>query len=486
MRRKLIAAALCLGLGGWSTGTQAQEASGSAEASTEESKGGELSEAEKHAGDSWIRRYRPKHLAVEIGVFGGGNMFPTNHNLESNQVVPSQYPHQGLKTAAEVGLSLAFYPASFLGLEGEGVLGWSKTKDTDDKAKLMTVRGHGILQLPLGRLVPFVLGGGGIEHISAKGSLGVDTDPVWYFGGGLKLNCNRWIALRVDVRDNFRQKNRTVTDAKDGDMLQQLEILGGLSVTIGRTPWAPAPPDQDGDGIYDRDDKCPADAGPADHGGCPLPPDADRDGIPDNSDPCPTEAEDGNPPDEKDGCPNKDLDKDGIEIPVDLCPDQPGIAPDGCPPKDTDGDGFMDPEDRCPKDPETKNNFEDQDGCPDEVPEVVKKFTGVIKGIQFDSGKAKIRSTSFPLLDDAVGVLKQYPGLRIRISGHTDNKGKKAKNMKLSEDRANAVKDYMTSKGVESSRVETRGVGPDEPIADNKTNAGRTQNRRIEFELLPQ
>jgi OOP family OmpA-OmpF porin len=444
-----------------------------------------MSEAEKHSSDSGIRRYRPTHLAGEIGIYGGAMWFPQNHNLESNEVVTSASKHQGLDLGGEVGLRLAFFPASFVGVEAEGGLIFTSTKETDDSVKVWTVKGHGILQLPLGRLVPFVLGGGGIEHISAKGSLGVDTDPVYYFGGGLKFNFNRWIALRIDARDNFRQKNRVVTDAKDGDMLQQLEITGGLSVTIGRTPWSAAPPDQDGDGIFDRDDQCPADSGPAPTG-CPLPPDADRDGIPDNSDPCPTEAEDGNPPDEKDGCPNKDLDKDGIEIPVDLCPDQPGIAPDGCPPKDTDGDGFMDPDDRCPKDAETKNNFEDQDGCPDEVPDVVKKFTGVIKGINFDSGKAKIRSSSFPLLDDAVSVLKQYPTLRLRVSGHTDNKGKKAKNMKLSEDRANAVKDYMTSKGVEGSRVETRGVGPDEPIADNKTNAGRTQNRRIEFELLPQ
>ena len=138
------------------------------------------------------------------------------------------------------------------------------------------------------------------------------------------------------------------------------------------------------------------------------------------------------------------------------------------------------------KDAETRNNFEDQDGCPDELPVEVKKFTGVIRGIQFASGNAKIRKSSFPLLDDAVSVLKQYSTLRIRISGHTDSRGKLAKNQKLSEDRANAVKDYLVSRGVESSRVETRGVGPDEPIADNKTAAGRTQNRRIEFELLPQ
>jgi OOP family OmpA-OmpF porin len=462
------------------------QTSGTIEASSDDGAKGQMSEAETHASDSGIRRYRPTHLGAEFGIFGGAMWFPTNHNLESNDVVTNPDLHQKLKLGGELGIRAAFFPASFLGIEAEGGLVFTKTADTNDSAKVWLLRGHGILQLPLGRLVPFFLGGAGMEHIDAAGTLGKDTDPVYYFGGGLKFNFNRRIAIRLDVRDNFRQRNRiNNSEVKNGDLLQKLEILGGLSVTLGRTPWSEAPPDEDADGIFDRDDQCPADAGPAPTG-CPPPPDADQDGIPDRSDPCPTEAEDGNPPDAKDGCPNKDLDKDGIEIPVDLCPDQPGIAPDGCPPKDTDGDGMMDPDDRCPKDAETKNNFEDQDGCPDEVPDVVKKFTGVIKGINFDTGKAKIRSSSFPLLDDAVGVLKQYPTLRLRVSGHTDNKGKLAKNQKLSEDRAAAVKDYLTSKGIEGSRVETRGVGPDEPIADNKTSAGRTQNRRIEFELLPQ
>jgi OOP family OmpA-OmpF porin len=412
-------------------------------------------------------------------------MFPHNHNLYSTNVVTTPEQHQQLRTGGELGLRLGLYPLSFLGGEVEGGLMFTQAKASNDDAKIWYVRGHGVLQLPLGRLIPFVLGGGGLYHLNSPNALGKDSDPMVYFGGGLKFQFIQRLAMRLDVRDVFFQKNKFIPGTKDGDTLQELEILLGLSLTFGRTPWTEAPPDGDADGILDRDDQCPADAGPAPTG-CPPPPDADRDGIPDNSDPCPTEAEDGNPPDAKDGCPNKDLDGDKIDIPVDLCPDQPGIAPDGCPPKDTDGDGLMDPDDRCPKDAETVNNFEDQDGCPDTLPDQVKKFTGVIKGINFDTGKAKIRSSSFPLLDDAVSVLKTYPTLRIRISGHTDNKGKPAKNMKLSQDRANAVKDYMTSKGVEGSRVETRGVGPDEPIADNKTNAGRTQNRRIEFELLPQ
>jgi OOP family OmpA-OmpF porin len=489
MRLKLIGAGLCLVLSGWAAGALAQ-ASGKVEASSSEgvsSSGSpsKLSKAEEHGSEGFWRRYRPTHLALELDIYGGAQFFPYNHNLQSPNVVTTREEHQGLKTGPEVGLRLGLYPLSFLGGEVEGGIIFTKTEETDDKAKIWYVRGHGVLQLPLGRLIPFVLGGGGLYHIDSPGALGKDSDPLVYFGGGLKFQFIQRLAMRIDVRDVFFQKNKLVPGTKDGDTLQHVEVLLGLGLTLGRTPWSELPPDGDADSIFDRDDQCPADAGPAPTG-CPPPPDADRDGLPDNSDPCPTEAEDGNPPDAKDGCPNKDLDGDTIEIPVDLCPDQPGIAPDGCPPKDTDGDGFMDPDDRCPKDAETKNNFEDQDGCPDTVPDVVKKFTGVIKGINFDTGKAKIRTSSFPLLDDAVGVLKTYPTLRIRISGHTDNKGKKAKNQKLSEDRANSVKEYMVSKGVESSRVETRGVGPDEPIADNKTNAGRTQNRRIEFELLPQ
>jgi OOP family OmpA-OmpF porin len=431
-----------------------------------------------------MRRYRPTTPGLELGIYGGVYLFPNSHNLQS-LLVTSRRGREKLNPGGEIGLRLGLYPVSFLGGEVEGGLIFSSTAETDDDAKVWVIRGHGILQLPLGRLVPFVLGGGGLLALETKQSIGDDQDPVTYFGGGVKFAFSQRLSMRLDVRDNFSQKNKLKRGVKDGDLVQSVEILAGLSLTFGRSPWSPKPPDQDGDGVYDRDDQCPADAGPAPTG-CPPPPDGDRDGIPDASDPCPTEAEDGNPPDEKDGCPNKDLDSDGILIPVDLCPQEAGIAPDGCPPKDTDGDGLMDPDDRCPKDAETRNNFEDQDGCPDELPEQVKKFTGVIRGILFASGKAKIRPSSFPLLDDAVSVLKQYSTLRIRISGHTDSKGKLAKNQKLSEDRAAAVKDYLTSKGIESSRVETRGVGPDEPIADNKSAAGRAQNRRIEFELLPQ
>jgi OOP family OmpA-OmpF porin len=81
-------------------------------------------------------------------------------------------------------------------------------------------------------------------------------------------------------------------------------------------------------------------------------------------------------------------------------------------------------------------------------------------------------------------VLKQYGDLRIMISGHTDNVGEAATNIELSQQRAASVKEYMVSKGIDSGRIETRGAGPGEPVADNATDKGRQENRRIEFKLL--
>jgi OOP family OmpA-OmpF porin len=159
---------------------------------------------------------------------------------------------------------------------------------------------------------------------------------------------------------------------------------------------------------------------------------------------------------------------------------------DGCPIPATDGDGILDPDDKCVNEPETVNQFQDEDGCPDEIPEAVKQFTGVIEGIYFDVAKATIKSKSAPKLDKAVSVLKEYPDLRIEISGHTDDRGNDDYNMELSARRADAVKQYMVDAGVDGSRIKTRGAGELEPRESNRTKAGRSKNRRIEFKLLNQ
>lgn len=136
-----------------------------------------------------------------------------------------------------------------------------------------------------------------------------------------------------------------------------------------------------------------------------------------------------------------------------------------------------------PEKPETKNGYQDRDGCPDEVPKMVKRFTGAIKGITFATGKAKIRRRSFRTLDKAVKVLTDYTEVKLTIRGHTDIRGKRAFNVDLSRRRAESVKAYLVKQGILTDRLATEGLGPDEPVADNKTRKGRAQNRRIEFKL---
>jgi OOP family OmpA-OmpF porin len=282
------------------------------------------------------------------------------------------------------------------------------------------------------------------------------------------------VSVRVDARDTI------VTDSV-GDAGHYPEFTFGLGVGFGgprRPAPAPLPPaDLDGDGLIDAADACPAEAG-APPSGCPVR-DADSDGVADETDRCP--AVSGIAPD---GCPDPDPDKDGVLVEADRCPAVSGIAPDGCPDPDPDKDGVLAEADRCPDQVETANGFEDSDGCPDELPEKVKQFTGVIQGIEFDFGKTTIRKASLPTLDAAIQVLKEYPTLRIRITGHTDSVGAREINLERSAQRAAAVKDYLVQQGLDTSRIETAGAGPDSPIADNKTAAGRQKNRRIEFELL--
>ena len=108
----------------------------------------------------------------------------------------------------------------------------------------------------------------------------------------------------------------------------------------------------------------------------------------------------------------------------------------------------------------------------------------VLKNIFFDFAKATLRSSSFPELDRLYSLLQEYPKMRIEIGGHTDNRGSKALNVKLSAARAKAVVDYLIKKGISTSRLESKGYAFDQPIATNKTDEGRQQNRRVEFKVL--
>jgi len=431
-------------------------------------------------------------MALELGVYGGVALFSKEHNLQNLELIetsPAQ-GHQQLKTGLDLGLRAGFYPLSWLGAEGElGVIP-TKTKETNDSATLWTYRLSAVAQYPAYRLVPFALvGAGGMNLRSSTTALGRDSDPELHFGVGVKYAILQTLSARCDFRDNLMQQNRANPAVKAGDLVQNFELLLGLAFTLGRTgnEPAPAPKDSDGDGFLDSQDACLAVPGVAPNG-CPAPvaqpSDIDHDDIPDASDACPTVPEDHAQPAPNDGCPSPDPDADGFLNDSDKCPNEKGVAPDGCPVHDKDGDGIVDDLDRCPDQPETKNGFQDTDGCPDELPKEVARFAGVIKGIEFDFAKATIRKESDKVLDDAIKVLKQYAELRIMVSGHTDNVGEAPKNVELSQARANSVKEYMVGKGIEAGRIETRGAGPNEPVADNSTDKGRQENRRIEFKLL--
>jgi outer membrane protein OmpA-like peptidoglycan-associated protein len=120
------------------------------------------------------------------------------------------------------------------------------------------------------------------------------------------------------------------------------------------------------------------------------------------------------------------------------------------------------------------------------MPAAAAKFSGAIKGINFATGSAKIMKNSFKLLDEAAKLLEEYPSMKLRIEGHTDNVGKADKNQKLSEDRAESVRDYLQKKGIAGDRLEAKGFGDTKPVQDNKTPKGRAANRRIEFHISGQ
>ena len=230
--------------------------------------------------------------------------------------------------------------------------------------------------------------------------------------------------------------------------------------------------DTDKDGIPDKDDACPDVAGLKEFNGCP---DTDGDGIADKDDACPEVAG----LKEFNGCP--DTDGDGVADKDDKCPDVAGPAENGgCPWPDTDGDGVLDKDDLCPNEAGPASNK----GCPEPNDDDQKRLNQYAKTILFDNGKATIKFESAEILNQIINVLKKYPNSRFRIEGHTDSVGKKQKNIELSQNRADAVKIYLIQGGIASDRLESKGYGPDKPIASNKNKKGRALNRRVEINLI--
>jgi OOP family OmpA-OmpF porin len=326
-------------------------------------------------------------------------------------------------------------------------------------------------------------------------------DPYVYLGGdyvsanstqegmiNLGVGFNTWFS------DNLGLNFQTGTKKGFSDNVKtHYQTSLGLVVKFGGK-------DTDGDGVYDKKDACPEVAGLIEFNGCP---DADGDGIKDSDDACPNvaglaamngcpDADGDGVADKDDMCPNAkgtkankgcpDSDGDGLVDKDDKCATIAGpSANGGCPWPDTDGDGVLDKDDNC----KTEVGPASNNGCPEPVITEAAKM-GVdtfAKAILFNTGRASFKSGVSKQIDGMLAIMNEFPKEEFDIKGYTDSTGSASNNLKLSEKRANAVRNYLISKGIAASRLIAKGYGEDAPIDSNKTRAGRSNNRRVEVKV---
>jgi len=424
-----------------------------------------------------------------------------------------RYPGSNLPLTDDlyVGGRLSYETKSWLGIEAAA--GFTPTAEDvavgGNDFDWMHASGNLVISPVKGRWGnPYLFVGGGYTQLKPSAGDSRNTGTI-EFGGGVKLWMTDAVGLRFEARDVSFKPLETV----GGQNNYHNVVLGaGLTFALGATPR-----DTDGDGVPDRKDKCPATPKGAtvDATGCPK--DSDGDGVLDGLDACqgtPTGAT----VDAK-GCPS-DADGDGVFDGIDQCGDTPkGATVDakGCP-SDSDGDGVLDGIDQCantpkgavvdekgcPKDSDSDGVFDgldkcadtpaglkvDIDGCPVLVTERETELldTGLIRlnDVNFETGKWDILPESHGTLDAAGAVLAKWPQLRIEVGGHTDSRGSTARNQKLSENRAQAVKDYILARypSLNPAQFTVKGYGESKPLATNNTELGMAKNRRVEFLVL--
>lgn len=334
------------------------------------------------------------------------------------------------------------------------------------------------------KIIPYLFAGYGIARFKGeddKKGFFPSTESSANILGGLGVNFFLDDHFAINVSTSYRGKRETHT-------FNHLKHIVGLSYNFGAgdadkdgvsdqkdvCPDVPGLkefegcPDTDGDGIPDNKDRCPDQAGKAEFQGCP---DTDGDGVPDSEDQCPNAAGSAN----MNGCP--DSDGDGIADNVDRCPQTAGDPSNaGCPFKDSDGDGVYDRDDKCPDVAGSKSNG----GCPeDEDPsELVNFINSDANNILFNVNSSNLDSSDKMTLDQLKSLLDRYPDASITIEGHASSDGSSGFNQALSEKRAEAVKDYLVSKGISADRISTVGYGETRLIGDNNTANGRKMSRR--------
>jgi len=355
------------------------------------------------------------------------------------------------------------------------------------------------------------------------GNIEVDDELFYRFGVGVGLP--NWLEAQPEIIGELHGATALASpfDKKEQNPLDPTlalkmhfdvepghQIVSTAGVTVGATRGYGAPDyqvfiglsyrrwlsDRDGDGIYDDDDFCPDDPEDKDDfedsDGCPDP-DNDKDGIPDVSDRCPLEPEDIDGFQDLDGCPDPDNDQDKILDVDDQCPldpeDYDGFEDeDGCPEPDNDVDGIPDAKDKCPEEKEIINGIEDEDGCPDEGEthvEVTSEKITIDTKIHFDFDSDRIREESFNILNQVALTILANPQIgKIRVEGHTDDRGSDRYNLVLSQRRAESVMRYLNGRGVDARRLDAVGYGESRPIVDGQDEEAWATNRRVEFTIV--
>lgn len=336
----------------------------------------------------------------------------------------------------------------------------------------------------------------------------LDANFKFYGGLGVEMSVITHLSFRIGarldylVRQSFDNTGASDTTGTHGDpaLIQaaksRVDANDLMPSVFGAFTWWFGERDSDGDGIPNRIDQCVKVAedkdGFEDEDGCPDL-DNDGDGVPDAQDKCAGEPEDKDGFEDEDGCPDPDNDADGVLDALDKCPDAAEDKDtfqdeDGCPDLDNDTDGIPDAADLCPDTPAGVRV--DSTGCvlakSAREKELIETGTIRLSQVKFELNKADVKPEFAAMLDSVATGMANWPMVEIEIGGHTDSSGNDARNLELSQRRAQAALDYLKSKdpALDPGRFTVKGYGETMPIADNTTEDGRAKNRRVEFKVM--
>ncbi len=298
-------------------------------------------------------------------------------------------------------------------------------------------------------------GGLGVFFISETGAF---TERETKFSQNLGFGSIIWfsksVGLNLQIVNKFSRE-----DLYTGNHVQ---YFAGLTLKLMKK-------DFDEDGIKNKNDLCPSVYGVKQFNGCP---DTDGDGVEDTKDSCPSIA--GKMA--LNGCP--DTDNDGVRDADDKCPEEVGTAENmGCPIPEP----ILDPIPEPIPEPISESIQESKSIVPSE--EVLESLNEYAQTILFDYSKSLFKQETFAVLQAITSILIDYPEANFVIEGHTDNLGSHITNNRLSNNRANAVRDYLISNGIDPARLTAIGYGEKRPKFSNETKGGRDQNRRVEVKL---